>query len=427
MNAGHTAPSLSSLSGDMLEPVASRHDRLPFIAFVNDGTTEAVLREGLVDILPGGTDIRRGGIRAAIAALQKTTTPRVLVVDVSGHDEPLTALAMLSEVVEPDVCVLVVGDSDDLNFYREVTRGLGAAEYLCKPLSRDVVGRHFGQLALGRVPASAASLGGRMVTITGAHGGTGASTIAANLAWHLGMTKRRHTVLLDGDMYRGTAALLLNATPGPGLRLALETPERVDSLLAERAANPIGDRLHVLSSQEDLAEQPQVVPGAGPALMDALRRRYNFIVADAPYSVSSFHHELLELSHQRVIVTLPTLVGIRDTLRLLALLPGPEQIQRAVVVLNRIGMPGGLPRKQVEEALNMKADIAIPDQPRQIAAAATVGEPAVNTSGPFQTAIHELARQVAATDLLDAAGSRGAETEAQAPARGRWSLGRLFR
>jgi pilus assembly protein CpaE len=426
MSAGLAAPSLGALTGDLLEPTASRHDRPPFIAFVTDGTTETVLREGLVDMMPGGTDIRRGGIRAAIAALQKATTPRVLVVDVSGHDEPLTALAMLSEVVEPDVCVLVVGESDDLNFYREVTRGLGAAEYLCKPLSRDVISRHFGPLALGRVPASAASLGGRMVSITGAHGGAGASTIAASLAWHLGMTKRRHTVLLDGDLHRGTAALLLNATPGPGLRLALETPERVDSLLAERAANPVGDRLHVLSSQEDLSEQPQVVPGAGPALLDALRRRYNFIVADAPYSGSSFHHELLELSHQRVIVTLPTLVGIRDSLRLLALLPGAEQIQRPVMVLNRVGMPGGLPRKQVEQALGIKADVAIPDQPRQIATAATVGEPAVNTRGPFQAAIHERARQVAATDLLDAAAGRG-EAETAAPSRGRWGLGRLFR
>lgn len=425
MTAGLATPSLSGLAGEMLEAAASRHDRPPFLAFVNDGQTETVLREGLADLLPGGTDIRRGGIRAAIAALQKAATPRVLVVDVSGHDEPLRALGMLSEVVEPDVCVLVVGDSDDLNFYREVTRGLGAAEYLCKPLSRDVISRHFGPLAIGRVPASAASLGGRMVTVTAAHGGAGASTIAANLAWHLGMTKRRHTVLLDGDLHRGTAALLLNATPGPGLRLALESPERVDSLLAERAASPVGDRLHVLSSQEELSERPQIASGAGTALLDALRRRYNFIVADAPYSGAGFHHELLELAHQRVIVTLPTLVGIRDTLRLLQLLPGAEQVQRAVVVLNRVGMPGGLPRKQVETALGMKADVAIPDQPRQLVAAATVGEPAVAARGHFQTALHELARQVAATDLIDAAVSRG-ETDAP-PARQRSLWARLFR
>lgn len=426
MSAGMASQSLSPIGGDIVEPAAARHDRAPFLAFVNDAATETVLRDGLVDMVPGGTDIRRGGVRAAIAALQKMATPRVLVVDVSGHDEPLTALAMLSEVVEPDVCVLVVGDSDDLNFYREVTRGMGAAEYLCKPLSRDVVSRHFGPLALGRVPATAASLGGRMVSITGAHGGAGTSTIAANLAWHLGMTKRRHTVLLDGDLYRGTSALLLNANAGPGLRLALETPERVDSLLAERAANPVGDRLHVLASQEDLSDQPQIAPGAGIALLDALRRRYNFIVADAPYSTSSFHHELLELAHQRVLVTLPTLVGIRDTLRLLALLPGAEQVQRAVVVLNRAGMPGGLPRRQVEDALGMKADVVIPDQPRQITAAATVGEPAVMVRGPFQAAIHDLARQVAATDLLDSAGSRS-DSETQAPSSRRWSLARMFR
>jgi pilus assembly protein CpaE len=426
VNATTGPANLSPLPGDILEPSASRHDRPPLIAFVNDNATESALRDGLADMVPGGTDIRRGGIRAAIAALQKSATPRVLVVDVSGHDEPLTALGMLSEVVEPDVSVLVVGDSDDLNFYREVTRGMGAAEYLCKPLSRDVVSRHFGPLALGRVPASVASLGGRMVTVTGAHGGAGASSVAANLAWHLGMTKRRHTVLLDGDLYRGTAALLLNATAGPGLRLALEAPERVDSLLAERAANPVGDRLHVLASQEDLSERPHVAEGAGTALLDALRRRYNFIVADAPYSSTSFHHELLDLSHQRVIVMLPTLVGIRDTLRLFAMLPGPDQIQRAVVVLNRIGMPGSLPRRQVEDALGMKADVAIPDLPRVITAAATVGEPAVMIRGPFQTAIHELARQVAATDLLDSAGNRS-DGEQEGKARAGWSLSRMFK
>jgi len=411
MSAGLAAASLAPLSGDMLEPASTRHDRPQFIAFVNDAATESVLRDGLVDAVPGGTDIRRGGVRGAIAAMQKTATPRVLVVDVSGQDEPLTALAMLSEVVEPDVCVLVVGDSDDLNFYREITRGMGAAEYLCKPLSRDVVSRHFGPLVLGRVPATGAALGGRMVTVTGAHGGAGASIVAANLAWHLGITKRRHTVLLDADLHRGTAALLLNGNAGPGLRLALESPERVDSLLAERAAHPVGDRLHVLASQEDLADQVQVAPGAAAALLAALRKRYSFIVADAPYSMSPFHFDLLDLGHQ---------------LRLLALLPGINQTQRPVVVLNRLGMPGSLQRRQVEDALGMKADIAIPDLPRQVSMAATVGEPAVTARGPFQTAIHELARQVAATDLLDAAAGR-TDADAQAPARARWGLGRLFR
>ena len=69
----------------------------------------------------------------------------MLVVDVSGEDQPLTALGDLSHVVEPDVCVLVVGEAEHADFYREITRGLGAAEYLPKPLTRDKVLRHFGR------------------------------------------------------------------------------------------------------------------------------------------------------------------------------------------------------------------------------------------------------------------------------------------
>ena len=78
-----------------------RHDRPPPLAFIADARTEAVLREGLASILPDTLASRRGGVRAAIAALKKMPTPQALVVDVSGEDQPLQALADLSEVVEP--------------------------------------------------------------------------------------------------------------------------------------------------------------------------------------------------------------------------------------------------------------------------------------------------------------------------------------
>ena len=83
------------------------------------------------------------------------------MVDVSGEDQPLTALGDLAHVVEPDVCVLVIGETNNVDFYREVTRGLGAADYLAKPLTRDNVARHFSAFLRGKTPASQAALGGR--------------------------------------------------------------------------------------------------------------------------------------------------------------------------------------------------------------------------------------------------------------------------
>ena len=107
---------------------------------------------------------------------------------------------------------------------------MGVKEYLFKPITRDMVARHFSPIIMNRSRRPEALQGGRVVTITGVRGGVGASMIAANLAWHLGKRANRHTVLLDGDLYRGSCALLLNVKPGSGLRTALETPQRTNWL-----------------------------------------------------------------------------------------------------------------------------------------------------------------------------------------------------
>src|SRR4029077_1393807 len=273
---------------------------------VGDRETETALREGLLEVLPMGFEIHRGTVRTAMAELHKMPTPHVLIVDVSAEDQPLSALSELSEVVEPDVRVLVIGDREDLNFYRQVTRGLGVLEYLYRPLMRDMVTRYFGPLILHGTPAAEGILGGRVVTVTGARGGTGASTIAANLAWHFGVEARRHTVLLDADLHRGTTAMLLGAKIGPGLRTVLEAPDRIDELFVERAAQPVSERLHVLAGEEKLTEAVAYTETAAERLLDALRRRYNFVVIDVPWSALPLHRDLLAMAHQRVVVMDPT-------------------------------------------------------------------------------------------------------------------------
>jgi pilus assembly protein CpaE len=276
-------------------------------------------------------------------------------------------------------------------------------------------------LVRGQAVASEAKLGGQAVSITGVRGGVGATTIAASLAWHFGVTLRRHTVLLDPDLYLGAAAFMLNVQVGSGLKMALETPERIDTLLAERAAQPVSERLHVLGGEEKAAVTPAYAQGAAAALLEALRTRYNFIVADVPFAPVLLYRDLLDQVHQRVLVMEPTLAAVRDALRLLALPNGPRQTQRAVLVLNRLGIPGGLSRAQVEDALRMKVDVAIPDLPKQLGQAATLGEPAIVSSSAFRTGMLELARQVAFLGLLDSSGVVASNTVKRDKRRG-WRM-----
>jgi pilus assembly protein CpaE len=257
-----------------------------------------------------------------------------------------------------------------------------------------MVGRHFAPLVRGQWPEAERQTGGRLIAVTGARGGAGASVIAASLAWHLGMTARRHTMLLDADVHRGIAALLLDIQPGEGLRIALETPERIDTLLAERAAHPVADRLHVLSALEPLAHDIAYARGAADSLLAALCRRYNCVVADVPWLAEPFCRDLHRIAHHHVLVLTPTLPAVRDTLRMLAE-PGRDTArQSTVIVLNRLGMPGGLKRAQVQEALRVPIDLAIPDQPRQVSTAVTLAEPAALRSSTFRSVIVELVKLV---------------------------------
>ena len=386
-------------------PWASSTDRATVMAFVGDPTTESVLRDGLADAMPETFECVRGGIRAATTALQKMATPRNLIVDLSGEDEPLSALQDLSQVVEPDVRVLVIGEVNDVDFYREVTRGLGAREYLPKPLTRNMVTRLFAPVISGREINSQDVNGGRVITVTGARGGVGATTVAVSLAWHFGVGRGRHTLLLDPDLHSGTAALYADASTGAGLRAALEMPDRIDDLFVERAAQVVKDRLHVLAGQEPLTERPDYAPDAAPRLLAALRRRYNFVFVDVPYHPVPLYRDLLDLASQRVIVLEPTLAGIRDTMRLRAVYDNQNEASKALLVLNRLGMPGGLSLAEVEDALECRMDNVVPDLPKRLAVAANMGEPAIQQRTFFRMRVQDLARLVAFNRLVDGTAS----------------------
>jgi pilus assembly protein CpaE len=372
----------------------SRPDRLTVLAFLADAATEQVLRDGLSELVENGLDVRRGTVRTAIGAMAKLQTPEVLIVDISGEEQPLHALSELSDVVEPGVRVLVIGDTDDVDFYRHITRGLGVMEYIFKPITRESVARHFAPLITRKTIGDEATRGGRVIAVIGARGGVGATTIAGNLAWHLGVVAKRHTVFVDADLHMGSGALLLGGKTGPGLRMALESPDRIDPLFVERAAQPVSERLHVLASEEKLSEPLHYAAGAARRLIEALRARYNFIVLDLPYLPVPCNRDLLSFAHHRVIVLDPTLASVRDTLRLLGLPNGPWQPQSPTLVLNRLGRAGSLTRKQIEDALKVKIDVVIPDIPKQLNESASYGEPAVTHRGPFKQAIIELAREI---------------------------------
>lgn len=378
-------------------------DRLPLLAFLTDEESEAMLRAGLVEALDAIT-IRRGGVRTAIRALERERTPRILVIDLSGEENPVGALDALAAVCEPDVTVLAIGENGDINFYREVTQDLGITEYIAKPLTRENVARLFGRRVAG-LSDGPAHRGGRVVAVCGVRGGVGATTIAVNLAVQLAETTRGHTGLLDLNLRGGTTAMMLGLRSTAGLRVALEEPGRVDALFVDRASVPVSDRLRLLAADEPPEAELAPTPEGVRRVLELLRTRCYTVVVDLPYPPGPMEREVLALARQRVLVLGPDLAGVRDTLaarKLIAGLPGTAPV---LTVLNRAGAPGSLPTAMVKEGLGGMPDVVVPDLPKQLPRLANLGRAAQQECPPLRKALAPLAQEVGGT-RLDAAGAR---------------------
>ena len=398
------APAAEAYSPSFARPIQPRPQvkRDKFIGFARDEASATLLHEALVGYVPNNNQVHVVGFRNAINILAAMTTPEIVLIDLSGEDQPLNAVMELADVVEPGTVVLTIGENQSLNFYRTITKGLGIKDYLAKPLTRVAIERHFLPSFAKMTEDTAALHGGRTLTIAGTRGGVGTSTIATSLAWYLSHELHRHTVLLDGALCTGTMALNLDAPCTNGLVMALESPERVDKLLIERSMYKAGDRLHLMAGLEALDRNFAFTPDSAANFLQAVRSRYNYVVADAGARLEPFSRELLFNAQQRIIVMDPSMISIRNLSRLMTLPGGACQSARVLLVLNKAGAPGGLAQSYMEQTMGLRFDAVIPDLPRIVPRASQLGNQAAALRGPFRAGIAALSTALGATSTAEA-------------------------
>lgn len=351
-------------------PVAARNR---VVCYVNDEFSAAALDKGLEG---ANLVLRRGTIRNAIRMLETDTALFALVVDISGIDDPFGELQRLAMVCPPDVRVAVIGENREITFYRELME-LGLTEYLPRPLTRDMVLDQLRPKLLGNVGSDPIDRGGHVVSICGAQGGAGATSIAINLALQLAETTKAKVALLDLHLQGGETAVMLGVRPGPGLRIALEDPMRADTLFLERAAIDIHERVSLISADEELDAQLEITDAGVRHVLGLLRQRFNYIVVDVPVPFPPSIHPVIALSRHVLVLLEAEVTGLRNTHALRAAVANIAGKDRVFTLLNRAGRPGGLPWATIVKALGAKPDMVIPDLGKGMTQAVNLGVPAL--------------------------------------------------
>ena len=382
------------------QAAAAKPKRTGILAIVHDQATldrlQGVTRELQLDDELSVTDMLDVGLRR----MRSGTAPRVLLLDIADLPAPITEVAAARAAGGPDLQLVALGSVNDVALYRDLLAA-GANEYLVKPPTRDALAAVLDQRP-GRGAAADGGLG-QVIVFIGSRGGVGATTAAVGCAWLLAEDFGEQTALLDLDLHFGTVALKLDTEPGSGLCKALEQPSRIDSLFIERAMVKVTENLRVLASEASATQHLIVDAGAIDMLLYELRRKFPRVVVDLPRGATPVQRVVLAAATNVVMLCERSLAGLRDTIRLQALMR--EQAPQVRVWLVEAGASGQralIGKSEFEKGVGKSLDLAISFDPKSAGAAVNGGQP-LPLAAPRSPVVREL-RQL--TELV--AGSAAA-------------------
>lgn len=371
-----------------------------------DFETRAELQKGLVRaqfVVIGGV-----GYGAEALSLAAELKPSVVLVGV--EDPPARALQTIESLTEllPDAPVLAYSSQKDAESARR-TVVAGARDYLTKPLKTDEVVKAV-QNALSQQerrraltsgdPVPGLRSTGMVITVFGAKGGIGKTTVATNLATAFVAMNAGSAVIVDMDTVFGDAAMMLDVPVEASL---VEAAERVDELDREKLGGLLAQHetgVKVLPAPFEPVDWRNVSAEAVEKVLTLLAQTHDFVVIDCPATFTDLVAVALEKATVVLLMTSLDITSIKDTTTALKLLSsGINNEDKIKLVVNHATNANSLGEEDVSKVLRREVFWSIPYD-EEIAASAQLGAPVV-TDRPLSKVsqtITELAAMLAGVE-----------------------------
>ena len=366
------------------------------------------------------TQIRVGGVPAAVEAYRHEPTPPLIIVECLQDPQTLLwQVDQLAEVCDAGTKVIVIGPTNDILLFRELMRR-GVSEYLVSPVQPlQLIGAIGG---LFNDPAQ--PFVGRTVAFVGARGGAGASAVAHNTAYAISERIGANTVIVDYDLPFGTAGLDFNQDPLNGVADALGQPDRLDATLLDRMMVRCTDKLSLFAAPATLDADWDISPDAFEEVTTRIRSTAPFVVLDLPHLWSGWMRRTLISADEVVVVATPDLASLRNAKNMIDLIKSSRPNDAPPrLVLNQVGVPGRpeIPAKDFGAALGVLPSLVIPFDAKTFGAAANNGQMILDAGAKTKSAeaFQTLAQIVSRRELPVATKGKPAKAAAALPAPGK--------
>jgi pilus assembly protein CpaE len=318
--------------------------------------------------------------------------PSVVLLDLASDAETACALVRHMTSRNPPVVVVGLGYGQRPDVVMRAL-SLGASEFLATPFEAAAQQDAVAAILRLRRPEPAEAEPGKVVALSSAKPGSGASVAACYLAFSLARLTRKRVLLADMDLGGGTVGFYTRASAGKSLLDVMEMAGRpeVDAWGSCCVHSRGVDILPAPPAPGELPDDPQRLRQC----LDEARRSYDWTVLDLP---SVFHHVsllvLAEADRTYLATTseLPSLHLARKAIHELSRAGFGQD--RFELLLCRTGRKEGISGPDVEKILGRSVLASLPDDHGSLHVAVALGE-LLRPEGALGGAIEQLAGRLA--------------------------------
>ena len=349
-------------------------------------------------VVVGNLDHYSGAEREIGRALDLART-RICFIDYDENTEEAIWITARLRAEYPDVHCFAVSSHSEPDRIIGAMRA-GCAEYLAKPVEHERVLDGLTRAEAKQKEKARSKVRGKVITLVGAKGGTGVTSLALHLALELADEGRNKCLLVDQHPALGDASLYLGTGRHKYSFYELASArDRLDEDLLKGFLLHHDSGLQLLDSPETVDATYGAPRSAVEHTLAFLAETYQYLVVDCPPGLTEGTRACIAASDQVAIVMTAELPSVRNTVSYIEhLLELGYNSNTIYVVLNRYSKKGPLSDERIERTLGRPISLRVPNSYNEVVRAINSGAPiSAGKKSAFCAAIQKWAHELGST------------------------------
>jgi len=337
-----------------------------------------------------------------------------LALDAEDEDNLVLMGEIITQAKSRNIGIILIAEDVTPASLHQLLRK-GADEFVPYPLPENELQSAIERLRKPEeVPASSShpthqlksgeSKDGAVLVVHGLAGGTGATTLAVNLAWELANIQAENppsVCLIDLDLQYGSVSTYLDLPRREAVYEMLSDTEHLDEEVFGQALLSFEDRLQVLTSPTDMLPLDIVSPDDIQRVIAMARSHFDYVVVDMPSTLVQWTETVLHSAHVYFAVIELEMRSAQNALRMKRALQSEDlPFNKLRFALNRAprftDLSGKSRVKRMAESLGISIDLLLPDGGKQVTQGGDHGLPLASSAAknPLRKEIAKLAQSI---------------------------------